>query len=429
MRSPSVAESAKRLVLAVPALAGLVCGPAGPSHAGLITLTVDRAGGGDYTSLSTAVTAANADTDLANTYRLLLAGGTYLNDYANVRRPMEIVGAGAGSTILRSTQDLPNQKGIIHTTASLLVKGVTLAGAYIADALGGNGAGIREQMTGAGTLRVEDSVFQGNQMGILTGGSRGQAQVVVSGSQFRENGNASGTTSGFGHSLYVNDAASLEVSDSTFCGEVGPGHNIKSRAARTSIDGVDSYEGVVGGGCDTAGNASRGIDIANGGVVSISDTRLYQGAGSPNYHLMGYASEGMTHPNNSLTMTNVDFVNTNGGTAVGMSWGGGTNPCTLSDVTFSGVSTPVSSAGACREGVIEIPPVIPPIVEVPPEVVIPPVVETPPIIPPVVEVPPAIPPIVEGPAIVPIHEPPTWPMLLAALGGFAVLRHSMRPRS
>src|SRR3954462_4641619 len=103
------------------ALGGLVlAGLPVPSQAGLITVSVAPGG------LGAAVAAANADLDLGNTYRLNLAAGTYLNEYANVRRPMEIVGAGAAATVLQSTSDLPNQKGIIHTTASLLVQGLTL---------------------------------------------------------------------------------------------------------------------------------------------------------------------------------------------------------------------------------------------------------------------------------------------------------------
>ena len=77
--------------------------------------------------------------------------------------------------------------------------------------------------------------------------------------------------------MYVNDAASLTISSSVFCGQVGQGHNIKSRAAATTITGVRSYEGVAGGGCTASGNASRGIDIPNGGVLSMTDVDLFQG--------------------------------------------------------------------------------------------------------------------------------------------------------
>jgi len=309
----------------------------GTAAAGLITLDVNPNGTTPYRTLGAAVATANADLNPINLYILRLAAGTYTNDYANVRRTMQIVGAGAGSTILKSTQALPNQKGIIHTTASLLVKGVTLTGAFISNNLGGNGAGIREQMTGAGILRVEDTVFDGNQTGILTAGSKHQANVVIIGSQFRNNGNAS-KNSGQEHALYVGDAASLTVLDSVFCGEVGAGHNIKSRAARTTISGVDSYEGVAGGGCTGAGNASRGIDLPNGGVALLNDVDLFQGPGSPNWSLMSYGVEGIKHPVNSLTMRDVDMVSTRGGVAIQYAGGAA---CTYDSASsFVGVPTP-----------------------------------------------------------------------------------------
>ena len=71
---------------------------------------------------------------------------------------------------LKATENLPNEKGIILTTASLTVNGLDFTGAKISDALGGNGAGIRDQNSGpAASLVVQNSTFTGNQEGILTG--------------------------------------------------------------------------------------------------------------------------------------------------------------------------------------------------------------------------------------------------------------------
>src|SRR3954468_13816462 len=108
-------------VLASLVVAGLAINPASnPAQAGVITLSVNQAGGGDFTSLKAAVAAANADGNLGHLYHIDLAAGTYLNDFApSITRPMEIFGAGAASTVLKATQALPNQKGILHTIASL----------------------------------------------------------------------------------------------------------------------------------------------------------------------------------------------------------------------------------------------------------------------------------------------------------------------
>jgi hypothetical protein len=339
-------------VLASLVMAGLAGTAAYPAQAGLITVTVDQTGGADYTTLSAAVAAANADKNLANTYHIQLAPGTYLNDYANIQRPMEIFGDGANSTVLQSTIALPNQKGIIHTIASLFVKGLTFTGAFIADALGGNGAGIRDQITGAGTLRIEDSVFRGNQEGVLTGGSGNQEHVIVKNPKFLDNGNTN-NNAGQEHGIYINDAASVAIDGSLFCGQKNGGHNIKLRSLTSMISNVQSYEGTAGPGCAGIGNASRGIDLPNGGVATLSNVDLFQGAASPNFSLLEFGAEGLKYAQNSLSLNDVAFTSTSGG--VGIQWFAGATPCTFQDVTFSGVANQTTPAGVCRTGMITSP--------------------------------------------------------------------------
>jgi len=331
-------------------MASLAGSLAYPAQAGLITLNVYQGGGGDYTSLSAAVAAANADKNLANDYTIQLAPGTYTNDFAEtILRPMSIFGAGAAQTILQVTMPLTNGKGILLTTASLYVKGLTFTGAAISNALGGNGAGIRDQITGAGTLRVEDSVFRGNQEGILTGGSNNQEQVIVKNSQFLDNGNTTrNPETGQEHGIYVNDAASVLIDGSLFCGTVGQGHNIKVRSLQTTISNVRSYEGAATPECTGVGDASRGIDLPNGGVVTLTNVDLFQGNFSPNHQLIEFGAEGLPYAVNSLALNNVHFASTE--SATGLLWRGGTNPCTFQNVTFSGVATQTTPAGACISG-------------------------------------------------------------------------------
>src|SRR6188472_810327 len=119
-----------------------------PADAALITLDVTPA-----STLRAAVARANLDINPLNSYDLRLAPGTYLNDFpATIVRPMIIEGtAGAASTTLKATVPLPNQKGILYTVSSLLVRGLTFTGAAISNALGGNGAGIRDQIGTGGS--------------------------------------------------------------------------------------------------------------------------------------------------------------------------------------------------------------------------------------------------------------------------------------
>jgi hypothetical protein len=66
----------------------------------------------------------------------------------------------------------PN-KAIIVNNSSLTINGLTFEDAAIANSLGGNGAGIRDQSEGKTSLIVENSNFLNNQEGILTGTASG----------------------------------------------------------------------------------------------------------------------------------------------------------------------------------------------------------------------------------------------------------------
>ena len=175
-RSPLIALTAVGLVMAAQA------------RAGMITLTVGSAA---TPTLSSAANLANSDLDLSNTYDILIPTGNYVNQFAEVMRPMTIEASGGPVTLSASGQ-LLDSKGIIVTTSSLTVKGITFQGAAIDNSLGGNGAGIRDQSTGATTLRVENSTFLQNQDGILTGSNTGrdnQETVQIINSNFFGNGN------------------------------------------------------------------------------------------------------------------------------------------------------------------------------------------------------------------------------------------------
>src|SRR5437879_13400139 len=89
--------------------------------------------------------------------------------------------------VLNATENLPNEKGIILTVASLTVNGLTFTGAKITNGLGGNGAGIDETIT-------------------------------IVNSHFVNNGNSN--SSYFQHGLYVNQAKMLSVINRLFFGQL-----------------------------------------------------------------------------------------------------------------------------------------------------------------------------------------------------------------
>jgi hypothetical protein len=90
------------------------------------------------------------------------------------------------------------------------------------------------------------------------------------------------------------------------------------------------------------------VDISNGGVVTMAGVDLFQGGATGNSSMMEFGAEGLKYAANSLTITDSSFTSTSGG--IGLQWFGHANPCTLSAVTFAGVTTPQTPAGSCTVG-------------------------------------------------------------------------------
>ena len=242
---------------------------------------------------------------------------------------------------MRADGALLDSKGIIVTTSSLTVKGLTFEGAAISDALGGNGAGIRDQSNGATTLRVENSTFTNNQNGILTSsdtGSTYQETVEIIGSSFFGNGSGTGQT----HAAYIGDALSLLVSNSLFCGQL-IGHSVKSRAAATMVSGNQIYDGAQGPSQCEPGSSSLAIDVANGGAATITSNTLVQGPNSPNLKIVDYGEEGLTYGSNSLVVSGNNFtsIGTSSATAV---FDPNCVPAQLSKNSFTGITTQLDPA-------------------------------------------------------------------------------------
>ena len=308
------------------------------------TIVLGVGPGGQYQSISAAVTAADRDTDLDNYYDIQVVPGTYTNDFPYVTRPMtiEVDPSHAGNpVVLKATKALPNEKGIILTVASLTVNGLTFTGARIANSLGGNGAGIRDQNTAPGaTLMVLNSTFTGNQEGILTGDDAGET-ITIMNSEFINNGNSN--VNYFQHALYVNDAGSLTVSNSLFCGQL-IGHDVKSRAQVTIVNGNQLYDGAADSelGCN-AGSSSLAIDVPNGGAAAISGNQIVQGAASQNYKTVDYGEEGLAYGTNSLVVSGNSFTSSGTPSATAI-YDPACVTAQLSDNTFSGITTTVDPA-------------------------------------------------------------------------------------
>ena len=268
----------------------------------------------EYRTISDAVEIANRDRDPTHSYSIVVAPGLYTDDFPHVTRPLTIraqpthVGQ---DVILRATKDIPNGKGIILSEADLVVDGLTFERATIHNHLGGNAAGIRfENMGDTAKLIVQNSIFVSNQNGILTSENPSQ-RITISHTQFKNNGNASiqAGTLCCQHAIYISKAATLDVIDSFFCGQL-VGHDIKSRAAVNSVSRSVFIHGTIDGhlaGCEE-GSPSFAIDLPNGGKTDISQNKIIQGVTSRNKHLIAYGEEGLLYKYNHLFIRENEFV-------------------------------------------------------------------------------------------------------------------------
>ena len=323
---------------------GAVLGLAAMRANAVVIVTVGS--GEDYATLHAAVSAA--DSDHSNTYVIEVTPGTYTNDFSVVTRAMtiEVNPNDSGQVLLLATKPPPNQKGIITDTASLTVKGLTFKGAEVNAAAGSNGAGIRDQAIGTATLDVENSIFEDDQDGILTGANSGE-NIIISDSSFISDGFDAGggncPASGCDHAIYIGAAKSLTVSDSLFCGTL-VGHDIKSRAATTTITGNRLYDGAADSAINCpAGSTSYAIDLTNGGVGTISGNQIIQGSSTENSVMVSYGEGGLTYADNSLLLTNNDFTSTGVANSIGVN-DPRCVPVDLENDSFVGVDKPVNPA-------------------------------------------------------------------------------------
>ncbi|MBV9375382.1 MAG: NF038122 family metalloprotease, partial [Alphaproteobacteria bacterium] len=333
--------------------------PAGQA-AGPIILTVGP--DGQYQTISDAVAFADADTNPSDNFDIQVAPGTYTNDFPEVTRPMTIEADpnATGPVVLLATELLPNDKGIILTTSSLTVRGLTFEGAAISNADGGNGAGIRDQNVDGSdppaSFIVENCTFTGNQEGILTGYDASET-ISIANSTFANNGNPD--QGYFQHALYVNFAGSLTVTGSLFGGQL-IGHDIKSRAMVTTITDNRIYDGAADPADGIgAGSTSYGIDTPNGGVVTISGNLIVQGPATQNSIMVDYGTEGLVYDSNSLSVSNNTFISTGLSQAIGI-YDAFATPVQLNNNTFEGVATPVYPASAIINSPEDTPPVVTP---------------------------------------------------------------------
>jgi len=222
---------------------------------------------------------------------LRVQAGTYLNDFATIDTKITIEGVG-GMVRLIATQAPPNGKAILTTNTDVTLDHLEFSGAQVAD---GNGAGVRYQ---GGSLVITNSYFHDNQDGLLGGPAvAGTGAITISNSEFAHNGAGDGYT----HNLYVGDVGSLAIDQSYFHDAV-VGHEIKSRAERTTITNSRIHDGPNG-------TASYSVDLPNGGTALIQGNVIQQGPASSNPAMIAYGEEGGLHAVNALRVVGNTILN------------------------------------------------------------------------------------------------------------------------
>ncbi|MFK8057128.1 MAG: hypothetical protein AB8F78_13475 [Saprospiraceae bacterium] len=164
----------------------------------------------------------------------------------------------------------------VITGDNVSVDGIIFHDATVPDQ---NGAGIRLEGNG---LKVRNCGFYNNENGILTNNTNA-GHIDISSSIFGQNGEGDGQS----HNLYIgyNDSLTF-VGNYSFGANVG--HQLKSRA-QVNFIAANRFSD------EQTGNASRLIDLPNGGQSTIIGNVFHQGPNAPNGNFVGYGLEGLSN--------------------------------------------------------------------------------------------------------------------------------------
>lgn len=225
---------------------------------------------------------------------------TYINDpqVQWSKSNLYIVGVGgrprlqAGSII---ANDNVNGKGIFVISGSnVRVENIEFANAAVIDM---NGAGIRQEGI---NLFVHACKFDGNEMGILQGGTIPNCKTTVEYCEFLNGG--SSANPGYQHNIYINHIDTLIFRYNFSYNSIAEGHEFKSRANYNFIlyNTIANYQSVD----------SRTIDLPNGGTSVLMGNVIEQGPNSANSNILGYGKEGLSNnAPHELWIVNNTFVN------------------------------------------------------------------------------------------------------------------------
>jgi len=239
------------------------------------------AGGGagcDYESLTKALREAETGSVI------IMAPGLYA-EAAVVRANHVTIKAEPGARLSGAAAE--GKAALVLKGEDTVIESLECSGITVPDQ---NGACVRLE---GRNLTLRHVYFHDSEQGLLANDDTGD--ISIEDSRFENLG-----FNGRAHAMYVNQAKSLTIRNTTVLSTKGKGHGIKTRAAKTLIEhtvvaSLDSQD-------------SRLIDASVGGDVVIRDCVLEKGPRSDNVEAIGYGLEGMTWPTNGLTIENTTFI-------------------------------------------------------------------------------------------------------------------------
>lgn len=159
-----------------------------------------------------------------------------------------------------------------------------------------NGAGIRFE---GSYMEVRNCYFHDNENGILAGTPMSPpSNITIVYSEFDNNGYGDG----FSHNLYINHTDTL-IFRYNYSHHAHVGHELKSRANVNFIE----YNRLSN---EASGDASREIDLPDGGQAFVIGNILHQGLQGQNSNMLGYGLESLSNPGpHELHVINNTFVN------------------------------------------------------------------------------------------------------------------------
>ncbi len=207
-----------------------------------------------------------------------IAAGTYPNDVASWTANDLLLRGMGGRAHLESNGNAWGGKAIwVLQGDRTRVEWIEFSECAVPDA---NGAGIRLEGKG---LTVRHAYFHHNENGILCGALEATT-VRIEHSEFAHNGHGDG----YSHNLYIGAVDSL-IFRFNYSHHAHIGHELKSRA-RVNVIHYNRFSN------EADGDASREIDLPNGGQAYLIGNVVQQGPQGQNSNLIGFGLEGLSSP-------------------------------------------------------------------------------------------------------------------------------------